>query len=89
MSNRKTRRHPSENDKSIHTNELNNLTSSQIRLVQNLATEISDNSIQSIAKLINQCCYQAMRNNRVSEERARRILEQTEILIKLEGDRRI
>jgi len=86
MSNRKNRRHPSERDKSIYSNELNSLPPSQRRLVQKLANEISDNSLKGIAKVINQSYYQAMRNNRISEDRARKILEQTELLIKLEGE---
>ena len=87
MSNRKNRRHPSERAKSIYSNELNSLPPSQRRLVQKLANEISDNSLEGIAKVINQSYYQAMRSNRVSKERAERILEQTETLIKIESRR--
>ena len=88
MGNRSSRRHPSERNKSRYTNELNNLTVSQKRLVEKLANEISDNTIKGLAELINQSYYQAMRSNRVGEDRARKILEQTELLIKLEGGKR-
>lgn len=83
---RASRRHP---ELFNQVRKTNSLTDAQNKLIDKLAIEKSELFIQATAKLINQCYFQAMRTNRVGEERAHRILEQTEILIDIESRREI
>lgn len=71
----------------VHSTPSNAFTPAQNRLVEKLAIEKASIYIQNTAKLINTCYFNAMRTNRVGEERALRILNQTEILIKIESRR--
>jgi len=79
---RSSRRHPELFDQIRKTD---SLTDAQNKLIDKLAIAKSELFIQATANLINKCYFQAMRQNRVSEARARRILEQTEILINIES----
>ena len=83
--NRNQRRHPSEHDKSLYKNQLSDLTDSQLKLVDKLAVEKANHYILNTAKIINNCYFIAMRNNKIGKQRAERIIKETEILIDMEG----
>ena len=84
---RSQRRHPELFKKRLKTN---SLTDDQNKLIDKLAIEKSELFIQTTANIINECYFEAMRTNRVGKERAMRILNRTEELIKIkasEGDK--
>jgi len=73
--NRNERRHPREHERRVLT-------------LEEMAIEKANIYINNTAKIINKCYFDAMRKNNIGEERAKRILSETEELIKLEANKK-
>jgi len=66
------------------------LTPVQLELIDRLAESKANDLVNNIANTITDCFFSAMRENRISEERANHILDRCKELIKeeeLKGDK--
>ena len=61
------------------------LTPAQVRLVEKLANEKAEKMIDIISAITNRCYFNAMRDNKISESRANKIIQESEKLIDLES----
>lgn len=80
--NRNARR-KAEREHTVYSKAVNKLTPLQTQLIDKLALQKADTMVFNISKIINDCYFKAMRENRVGKERADRILARTEELIDL------
>jgi len=61
------------------------LTPTQYELIEKITDKKANDRVDNIANIINECYFKAMRNNGISEVRAKKILAATEEFIKLEA----
>lgn len=80
MDNRATRRRE-KRTRDEYVKQIDKLNPTQIRIMEVLATKKAEDMMGEMAKVINSCYYKALRKNRVGEDRAQKILDDTEVFI--------
>lgn len=83
MGRAENRRNKREIEKNVQA--ISKFTPYQYELIEKITDKKANKHIDNIAKIINECYFKAMRNARISEVRAKKILAATEELIKLEA----